>query len=427
MPVQYLYPTGIKYSYSPGDWVNQSGHSYTNSNIGINDIDEGIPSNNNDWLKSTSPFFSEYYRLYLLSDQLLVEPESITFRMSYYYSGYLVDSPPIDEVNIVSSLLDKNGQLIGRSNEYYDSSAVANWSSLEENETGYDGSFDFNQTSILIDLVGFIDIGGSRTPAPSSGHIISAIEIMVSGDNVRTSGIPLYTESYYYKNVCIKPQELYGYSSKWTTGYNYDSNFDLGYFRIEEGSGTQIRSSNTQNISGLYYSTYLGNQSGLYWHNKRMSFNKNTTYGHAPKFNSINDSAIIFNSGVLYNQNNFTIFGRYFPSGTTFEENGSGGYLVLLNESLQDHTGDYNFKVETSGYTTFGLTMFDNNSTPVSTNVSIDGSMGFDMVVGFSAPSGYLYIQNHNGQIASGIMSIASIRKDHRSKLSIGGLLPSGQ
>lgn len=427
MPVQYLYPTGIRTLYSPGDWINQSGHSYSNSNIGIKDINEGIPADNSDWLQSTDPFSSYYYRLWLLSDELLVEPEHIIFRTHYYYSGYNTDSPTLNDINITYRLLDKNNLVIGSDTTYYDVTSVNNWTSLEETSIGNDTPlFDFSRTSILLDIVGFIDVGLGNITAYSSGHLISAIEILVSGDNIRTSGIPLYTSSYYYKNVCLKPESFDGLSNRWTNQYNYSGLFDIGYFRVQDGSGQVIRSDNNSSLSGVYYVTSQGLSDGLLWHNKRLSLNQNPTYEHAPKFNSINDSAILFNSGTLFNRDQFTIMSRFFPSGSTFETNGTG-HTTLLNNALHDGTSDYSFKVETSGYTQFNMIMFDSGNVARSTSVTLNATMGFDMLTGYAAGgSGYLYIQNHLGAMSSGIFTITRMKQDHRHKLAIGGILESG-
>jgi hypothetical protein len=424
MPVQYLYPTGIKVNWN--SWVNQSGHLYTSPGIGVKDIDEGVPGSSGDWLQSSTAFSTYFYRLDLLCGPLLVEPEYVTFRSVYFYSGEPVDAPA-DYIEAEYVLRDRSGRDIAFKSTNYTLPSLTNWNTITESGYCYNrDNFDLTDTSLLYTLVGRINFGGGYTSVSTTNHLLSSIEIIVSGDNVRTSGCPLYMAGYPHKNVCLKPQAFDGLSNRWLTNYNYSGAFNLGYFRLEEGSGNVIRADNTS-LSGVYHVTYDGlYQSGMLWHNKRLSLNQSPTYEHAPKFNSINDSAILFNSGILYNRDTFTILSRFFPSGSVFTTN-NPGYVDLICNAPQSGTADYGWKIQTSGYTTFNAIMWNSTKSAATTaSFDLDATMGVDLIFSYNSGTMLFYGQNHLGVIASGVNSASSIYQDHRYKLSIGGLLASG-
>lgn len=422
MPQQYLYPTGIAYSFNT--WINQSGHLYTADGIGVKDIDEGVPGNNLDFLQNLGAFNTNTYILDLYCGPLLVEPEYVQFRSSYQYSGLTAG---IDRIRFDTTLYDANNIEIAGATNYSNITAVSGGiTTVTYSGTSLNPIVNYNNTRLQIAVDAISPFLAEDIVVFSSGHVFSAIEVYVSGDSISTSGVPLICYGYPHKNVCIKPQAFEGLSNKWHGNFNYSGNFDLAYTRMEhDGSGLIIRSENST-VSGVYYVTAQGLSSGLLWHQKRMSQNYEPTYEHAAKFSSVDDSAIVFDSGILFNRTNFTVLQRYFPSGETFIANGSG-YMTILNNSAQDASvHNCNWRVETSGFQLFKLTMIGSDFATYRTDVSIDGRRGFDLLVNYGAGSAGLYVQTHTGNISSGIVTIPNLWQSHEHRLSIGGILASG-
>jgi hypothetical protein len=423
MPTQYLYPTGINQNWN--NWVNHSGHSYTNTNVYFKDIDEGVPGNSGDYLSSSTPYGSYAYIIDAKCGPLAIDPEKVIFRGVYYYSGTAFDTAPSpNRIVHYFSLYDSDDELLSLTS-VTDNISVYNqgWKEISIQNELVDRDFNGRDMTAQWQLHGYNTIGGFQVP--TTRHLISSFEVQVSGDNVKTSGIPLLLAGYPRKNTCIKPEAYAGLSNKWHQNYDLSGVFDQVYTRMETGSGLIVYSENN-NVSGVYYVTAQGNSSGLLWHNKRLSLNYDQTYEHAPKFNSVDDSAIVFNSGIMFNKTNFTVLSRYFPSGESFVSNGSG-YFTILNNSTQNPVLNYNWRVECSDYQSFSLTMYDSSNVRYSVPVSIDARRGFDLMVSYGDGTAGLYIQNHdNGIISSGIMSISNLLQDHRHKLSIGGILASG-